>query len=338
MALNSSSLSNHPMKMARGKTIFLFVLSLCYSTRAFASFGPASWSRIDGDGIRKHQIPSKLRPYSTECSPLFVIRGGEQAAEVDTTEQAVNVAELDDLTLGEEQNMAATDGHGDFDVDTGEDAPAPATETAPSAGGPLPLATAMAPITSILSKAGSVYSASLAARPIMTKSFTACLIFGLSDWSAQHIESSKTDKSTDKKETKKNWTRIIVAALVGLLYFGPAAHSWYDMIFKILPGTSLVSTLQKATLGQLIFGPSFTCVFFATSLMQAREFSLGNWFSKIRNDLPGAWVAGLSFWPLVDLVSYSLVPVHLIPLFVNACSFVWTIYLSMLANQVAVTK
>ena len=144
--------------------------------------------------------------------------------------------------------------------------------------------------------------------------------------------------ATEKKETKKNWTRIIVAALVGLLYFGPAAHSWYDMIFKILPGTSLVSTLQKATLGQLIFGPSFTCVFFATSLMQAREFSLGNWFSKIRNDLPGAWVAGLSFWPLVDLVSYSLVPVHLIPLFVNACSFVWTIYLSMLANQVAVTK
>jgi protein Mpv17 len=107
------------------------------------------------------------------------------------------------------------------------------------------------------------------------------------------------------------------------------------MIFQVLPGTSLVSTLQKAALGQLFFGPSFTCIFFATSLVQQGTFSLSSWGKKIRSDLPGAWAAGLGFWPLVDLVSYSTVPKNWIPLFVNACSLVWTIYLSTVANRQA---
>jgi protein Mpv17 len=110
------------------------------------------------------------------------------------------------------------------------------------------------------------------------------------------------------------------------------------MIFKLLPGTSLFSTLQKAALGQIIFGPSFTCVFFATALLQSGTFSLGNWFTKIKNDLPGAWMAGLGFWPLVDLVSYSMIQPQWIPLFVNSCSLVWTIYLSLIANKTSSSK
>jgi protein Mpv17 len=195
--------------------------------------------------------------------------------------------------------------------------------------------TMMAPLTAALSSLGKSYGAQLQSRPILTKSVTAGLIFGLSDWTAQRLakKSSKTER-----DTKLDWTRILTAAAVGLLYFGPAAHKWYETIFRLLPGTSLVSTLQKATLGQLIFGPSFTCIFFATSLMQGGTFTISNWFSKIKTDLPGAWVAGLGFWPLVDLFSYSVVPHQWIPLFVNSCSFFWTIYLSLIANKTSSTE
>ena len=184
-----------------------------------------------------------------------------------------------------------------------------------------------APMASSLASLGAAYRASLEKQPIATKSFTAGAIFALSDWLAQRLERTES-KSTD-------WKRTISSALVGLLYFGPAAHYWYEMIFQVLPGTSLVSTLQKAALGQLFFGPSFTCIFFATFLMQQGTFSLSNWGKKIRSDLPGAWAAGLGFWPIVDLVSYSMVPKNWIPLFVNACSLVWTIYLSIVANRQA---
>ena len=90
-------------------------------------------------------------------------------------------------------------------------------------------------------------------------------------------------------------------------------------------------------MGQLLFGPSFTCIFFATSLIQTGNFTLGNWMRKMKSDLFGAWLAGVGFWPLVDLVSYSLVPKRYIPLFINVMSLVWNIYLSIVANRKAKT-
>ena len=208
----------------------------------------------------------------------------------------------------------------------------------------------LTPIAGFAKQFGAAYAASLGARPIITKSVTACFIFALSDYVAQRLE-TKDDgaEAEEENDTKKrvwsikgkeevvkptyNYVRTFTSAAVGLLYFGPAAHTWYETIFRIFTSTNIVSTLQKAALGQLLFGPSFTCVFFATSLLQAGEFTFGNWFRKIRNDLPGAWAAGLGFWPLVDVISFTFIPSQWIPLFVNFCSFIWTIYLSLVANR-----
>lgn len=186
-------------------------------------------------------------------------------------------------------------------------------------------------LTTSLASVGKIYSQQLELRPIATKSITAGLIFGLSDYLAQRID------RTEKKE-KLNVTRTLASALVGFLYFGPAAHYWYEMIFYLLPGTSLISTLQKAFWGQVIFGPSFTCIFFAAGLLQSGTFSLANLWAKIRSDLPGAWLAGAGFWPLVDIISFSVVPIKWIPLFVNFCSMIWTIYLSIVSNRSTSTK
>ena len=188
--------------------------------------------------------------------------------------------------------------------------------------------TPVATLAAFFVNLGSLYTKQLESRPILTKSSTAGIIFALSDYLAQRIE-----QKNDKKKPALDRTRLLASTLVGFLYFGPAAHYWYEWIFRLLPGTGIGSTVQKALLGQLIFGPSFTCVFFATSLLQAGEFSLAAWGRKIREDLPGAWLAGVGFWPLVDLISYSVIPVIWIPLFINLCSLVWTIYLSLVANK-----
>lgn len=182
-----------------------------------------------------------------------------------------------------------------------------------------------------LTQFGATYASCLERRPILTKSATAGAIFALSDFLAQRLEkrsdSDDDDDDGNRKPRRIVASRIFASAAVGLFYFGPAAHYWYDAIFRILPGTGLASTLQKAALGQAFFGPTFTCIFFATGLLQTGQFSLGHWWRKIRTDLPGAWLAGAGFWPLVDLVSYSLIQPQYIPLFVNVCSLVWTTYL-----------
>ena len=66
-----------------------------------------------------------------------------------------------------------------------------------------------------LASLGAAYSASLAARPIITKSITAGAIFTLSDAAGQAIE--RSPDGTDGKRT-------VTSALVGLFYFGPALH------------------------------------------------------------------------------------------------------------------
>jgi protein Mpv17 len=187
-------------------------------------------------------------------------------------------------------------------------------------------------LVGLFSAAGKSYSYRLEAQPILTKSMTAGIIFGLSDYFAQSIEQSENNDG--KSSTSKfDWTRMVASTLVGLLYFGPAAHYWYEWIFQLLPSTSFVSTLYKAVLGQLIFGPSFTSIFFAVSLLQSGDFSFKSWIQKIKSDLPGAWLAGVGYWPIVDLISYSVIPIKLIPLFVNMASLVWTVYLSLVANK-----
>lgn len=193
----------------------------------------------------------------------------------------------------------------------------------------------LSPVIMALQCLGTSYSSALGAYPIITKSITAGLTFFLSDYTAQKLEKPKDDVTVKGKkvEWKYNWTRTLVSLAVGLFYFGPAAHAWYEMIFKLLPSTSLFSTLQKAILGQLIFGPTFTSVFFATALMQSGDFTLGNWAKKIKTELPGVWLSGVGYWPLVDFISFLFVPIKYIPLFVNIFSYIWTVYLSVVANR-----
>lgn len=83
------------------------------------------------------------------------------------------------------------------------------------------------------------------------------------------------------------------------------------------------------------FGPTITSVFFAASLISVNGLLSGlkQWPAKCKQDLISTWAAGLCFWPFVDLVVYSLLPVAWIPLGYNVASFFWTIYLSLQAAR-----
>mmetsp|Transcript_21879 Transcript_21879/g.60838 ORF Transcript_21879/g.60838 Transcript_21879/m.60838 type:complete len:294 (-) Transcript_21879:632-1513(-) len=278
--------------------IALLGFSSFSSAAAFSSIGPTNPM-----GIKRATMPLLHR--SPRGPHLMIPRGGDQYS-----------AALDVDAPMEVESSAET-----------EPAPARVANTATAATvAPPVVAKAMAALTSM----GAFYSKQLELFPILTKSYTAGFIFGLSDYFAQKIETSNYVNGSSRS---MNWTRVLASTLVGLLYFGPAAHYWYEWIFRLLPATTLISTLHKAFWGQVLFGPSFTCIFFATILLQSGDFSLKNWWEKIRSDLPGAWLAGIGYWPIVDLLSYSVIPVKWIPLFVNVASFIWTIYLSLVANK-----
>ena len=215
---------------------FLLVLGLCCPSFSFSSGFHKLSVRSQANLSTKSSLFGARPIILSAVSPLVGLRGGDQ---VETAEQVSSIDSEEEPTI---QTIAETETQ---------------------------FALLLAPMTSKLASLGAAYGASLEKNPIPTKSVTAGVIFALSDWLAQRLQPGENAKKT-------NWTRTISSALVGLLYFGPAAHFWYETIFRLLPGTSLISTLQKAALGQLLFGPSFTCIFFATSLLQQGNFTYAN--------------------------------------------------------------
>lgn len=174
------------------------------------------------------------------------------------------------------------------------------------------------------------YATALAAKPILTKSLTSGAIFALSDVAGQSIA-----PSPQGRDLRRTFTSL----LVGLCYFGPALHYWLDMITGLIPGVGVVPTMLKTFLGQSIFGPTITGVFFASALVSGHGLVAGlkRWPLKVKQDLVKTWATGLCFWPFVDLACYGLVLPYLgakwIPLTYNIASFFWTIFLSLQAAR-----
>ena len=168
------------------------------------------------------------------------------------------------------------------------------------------------------------YGSLLQAHPLLTKALTSGVIFAIADICAQRIRGSRDLQGT------------LVTALVGLLYYGPSTHYWYSELMPwLIPQSGVGGTLAKMILGQLLFAPAVTLVFFSAFLLSlqgprgvARELP-----TKVRRDLMPTLMAGWAFWPLVDLVSFSLVPPLYIPLCLNVASFLWTIFLAVQAAR-----
>lgn len=52
-------------------------------------------------------------------------------------------------------------------------------------------------------------------------------------------------------------------ASYGMLILGPSQHFWFNYMSKILPKRDTLTTLKKLFMGQAIYGPSITAVFFS---------------------------------------------------------------------------
>lgn len=57
--------------------------------------------------------------------------------------------------------------------------------------------------------------------------------------------------------------RTLRMASYGMLILGPSQHFWFNYMSKVFPKRDIVSTLKKLSLGQGVFGPSITAVFFS---------------------------------------------------------------------------
>ena len=175
---------------------------------------------------------------------------------------------------------------------------------------------------------GGRYARALHTAPLLTKAASSGLVFGASDACAQGLEARPGGGAAGF-----DWPRLLTCALLGTL-FGPAAHFWYGLMQRSFPRQRARDTLCKTVLGQTIFGPCFTVLFFAATLCEQASGAGGllQLPRKLRRDFLPPQLAGLGFWSTVDLLSYSCVVPRLgeawVPLFASVGNFVWTVFLS----------
>lgn len=57
--------------------------------------------------------------------------------------------------------------------------------------------------------------------------------------------------------------RTMRMASYGMLISGPSLHLWFNFVSKVLPKRDVVTTFMKMFLGQTVYGPIVTSVFFS---------------------------------------------------------------------------
>lgn len=159
--------------------------------------------------------------------------------------------------------------------------------------------------------------------PILTKSVTSALIYTAADLSSQTMTRSSSEPY--------DFIRTFRMAGYGMIVLGPALHYWFNFVSRILPTRDLIATFKKMFLGQAIFGPIMTVVFFSVNAGLQGE-SGAEIVGRLKRDLIPTMINGVMYWPVCDFITFRFIPVHLQPLVSNSFAYIWTVYMTYMAS------
>ncbi|KAJ0441790.1 hypothetical protein HanRHA438_Chr16g0749811 [Helianthus annuus] len=160
-------------------------------------------------------------------------------------------------------------------------------------------------------------------RPILTKSVTSAFIYTAADLSSQTIAGSPSDSY--------DLVRTVRMAGYGMILLGPSLHFWFNFVSRLFPKRDLFSTFKKMFMGQAIFGPIMTVVFFSVNAGLQGE-SGSEIVARLKRDLIPTLINGVMYWPVCDFVTFRFIPVHLQPLVSNSFAYIWTVYMTYMAG------
>ena len=161
------------------------------------------------------------------------------------------------------------------------------------------------------------YEAAALARPLITKAATSGVAYFLGDAIAQRLAPPK----------KIEGGRLFRATFAGAVSHGPQLHYWTLILERLLPGSGMRALLSKIALDQTLFSLYINGAFcLVTEAIQRKP--LGEAFKKVRAAAWPCLIAGWRFWPLAHALTYSIIPLHLRVLWVDALEVAWVAILS----------
>uniref|UniRef100_A0A7N0TNT1 Uncharacterized protein n=1 Tax=Kalanchoe fedtschenkoi TaxID=63787 RepID=A0A7N0TNT1_KALFE len=171
------------------------------------------------------------------------------------------------------------------------------------------------------------YLGMVKSRPVLTKSVTCSLIYGAADLSSQTIA-----RTASEEPVPYDPLRTLRMAAYGMVVLGPTLHLWFGLMSRLCPKKDLLSTFKKMAMGQAIYGPIMTVVFFSYNAAAQGENG-AEIIARLRRDLVPTLFSGVMYWPVCDFITFRFTPVHLQPLVSNGFSYLWTIYMTYMASR-----
>ncbi|KAF2294568.1 hypothetical protein GH714_012657 [Hevea brasiliensis] len=141
-------------------------------------------------------------------------------------------------------------------------------------------------------------------RPILTKSVTSSLIYVAADFSSQTIARLASEPY--------DLVRTLRMAGYGMLILGPSLHFWFNFVSKRFPKRDLITTFKKIIMGQTLYGPAMTTLFFSLNARLQGENG-AEIVARLKRDLLPTMVNGVMYWPICDFITFKFIPVHLQP-------------------------
>ena len=197
-----------------------------------------------------------------------------------------------------------------------------------------------------------VYKSCLSNRPLLTKSTTSAVIMSISDVLCQKLEQSidihhpdtchqplrvAINNENSKTPPQLDWHRTRQVAITGFTWSGPISHTWYAILEHLVTiEDKLVGLILRMLMDAFIFSPIAVVGYFIWRTI-LEGGGVNDIVAKLRDSYVNALLASFRFWPCVNIINFSLVPVEYRVLYNNMLSLFWNGYLSHI-NSIATKK
>jgi len=179
------------------------------------------------------------------------------------------------------------------------------------------------------------YSNLLLHYPFLTKAFSAGILMGCSDFTAQMIEwytkQDNTNNEIDKKPYHYDHHRTVRMVSIGFCS-GGLLHHWYGFLHNRIQYTGINGVIFKVFIDQCIFSPLALVGFFTISgalgglSKQEIKKSMEDKFFNVL-------LKNYTIWPMATIINFRFVPTQYQVVWTSAISYAWSVYLSSKVNE-----
>ena len=153
--------------------------------------------------------------------------------------------------------------------------------------------------------------------PTLTSAVAGCILLALGDTARQQI--------VEKKGRGHTFRETIKMGALGFIWVGPLINTWYMILERRVKAGGVRGTLIKIACDQILFAPIliFSIVNFLRTPSSKEEFK-----QVMSTEYLTVLKTNYFFWPLVQYITFSVIPLNLRVVWVNVVSVGWNTFIS----------